>query len=72
MRLAAWIFALLVVPAQAAPWEFSVPLDITPEQPGVFHQFDSAGRKHIAVSGDTVAVVWEESPGGVSHVTLAF
>ena len=72
MRLAAWIFALLVVPAQAAPWEFSAPLDITPEQPGVFHQFDSAGRKHIAVSGDTVAVVWEESRGGVSQVTVAF
>mgnify|MGYP001570131065 CR=1 FL=1 len=72
MRLAAWIFALLAVPAQAAPWEFSVPLDITPEQPGVFHQLDSAGRKHIAVSGDTVAVVWEQSRGGASQVTVAF
>ena len=72
MRLAAWIFALLAVPAQAAPWEFSAPLDITPEQPGVFHQLDSAGRKHIAVSGDTVAVVWEQSRGGVSQVTVAF
>lgn len=72
MRLAAWAFALLAAPAQAAPWEFSAPLDITPEQPGVFHQFDSAGRKHIAVSGDTVAVVWEQSRGGVSQVTVAF
>ena len=72
MRLAAWIFALLAVPAQAAPWEFSAPLDITPEQPGVFHQLDSAGRKHIAVSGDTVAVVWEQSRGGASQVTVAF
>ena len=72
MRLAAWIFALLAVPAQAAPSEFSAPLDITPEQPGVFHQLDSAGRKHIAVSGDTVAVVWEQSRGGVSQVTVAF
>lgn len=72
MRWAAWVFALLAVSAQAAPWEFSVPLDITPEQPGVFHQLDSAGRKHIAVSGDTVAVVWEESRGGVSQVYVAF
>ena len=72
MRLAAWVFALLAVPAQAAPWEFSAPLDITPEQPGVFHQLDSAGRKHIAVSGDTVAVVWEQSRGGASQVTVAF
>jgi hypothetical protein len=72
MKLAAWVFALLAVTAQAAPWEFSAPLDITPEQPGVFHQLDSAGRKHIAVSGDTVAVVWEESRGGTSQVTVAF
>jgi len=72
MRLAAWVFALLAVPAQAAPWEFSAPLDITPEQPGVFHQLDSAGRKHIAVSGDTVAVVWEESRGGISQGYVAF
>ena len=72
MRLAVWVFALLATPAQAAPWEFSAPLDVTPEQPGVFHQLDSAGRKHIAVSGDTVAVVWEESRGGVSQVTVAF
>lgn len=72
MRSAAWVFALLAMPAQAAPWEFSAPLDITPEQPGVFHQLDSAGRKHIAVSGDTVAVVWEESRDGVSQVTVAF
>ncbi len=72
MRLAAWVFALLAVPAQAAPWAFSAPLDITPEQPGVFHQLDSAGRKHVAVSGDTAAVVWEESRGGVSQVYIAF
>lgn len=71
MRWAAWAFALLAAPAQAA-WEFSAPLDITPEQPGVFHQLDSAGRKHIAVSGDTVAVIWEESRSGVSQVTVAF
>lgn len=72
MRWVAWIFTLLAIPVQAAPWEFSAPLDITPEQPGVFHQLDSAGRKHIAVSGDTVAVIWEESRGGVSQVAVAF
>lgn len=72
MKWAAWVFALLAVSAQAAPWEFSAPLDITPEQPDVFHQLDSAGRKHIAVSGDTVAVVWEESRGGISQVAVAF
>lgn len=72
MRLAIWVFILLVTPVQAASWEFSAPLDVTPEQPGVFHQIDSAGRKHIAVSGDTVAVVWEESRAGASQVTVAF
>ena len=72
MKLAVWVFALLVTPAQASSWEFSAPLDITPEQPGVFHQLDSAGRRHIAVSGDTVAVVWEESRSGVSQAFVAF
>lgn len=72
MKPALWLAALLTAPAHAAPWEFSVPLDVMPPQPGVFQQLDSAGRKHVAVSGDTLAVVWEESRGGVSQVHVAF
>ncbi len=72
IRLAAWVFALVALPVQAASWEFSSALDVSPEQPGVFHQLDSSGRKHIAVSGDTVAVVWEESRAGATQVNAAF
>lgn len=72
IRLAAWVFALTALPAQAASWEFSDALDVSPEQPGVFHQLDSSGRKHIAVSGDAIAVIWEESRAGATQVNAAF
>lgn len=71
-RLAAWVFALVALPVQAASWEFTDALDVIPEQPGVFHQLDSSGRKHIAVSGDTVAIAWEESRAGATQVNAAF
>lgn len=72
IRLAAWLFALVALPVSAAPWEFTDALDVSPEQPGVFHQFDGSGRKHIAVSGDTVGIVWEESRAGATQVRAAF
>ncbi len=71
-RLAAWVFALAALPSQAASWEFSNAFDVSPEQPGVFHQLDSSGRKHVAVSGDSVAIVWEESRAGATQVNAAF
>lgn len=71
-QLFAGLCALLALPALAAPWEFGAPLEIAPEQPGVFHQLDGSGRKHVAVSGDAVAVVWEESRAGVTQVNAAF
>ncbi len=71
-RLVAWVFALAALPVQAASWEFSSALDVSPGQPGVFHQLDSSGRKHITVSGDSVAVVWEESRAGATQVNAAF
>lgn len=71
-RLFAGLCALFALPALAAPWEFGAPFEVAPEQPGVFHQLDSSGRKHVAVSGDTVAVVWEESRAGATQVNAAF
>ncbi len=72
-RLAALAVAAFALPCQAAPWQFSAPLAVTPApQPGVFHQLDSAGRKHVAVSGDSVGIVWEENRNGVSQVYVAF
>jgi len=71
-RLLAGVCALLALPAAAASWEFFTPLEITPAQPGVFHQLDGSGRKHVAVSGDHVALVWEESRAGAVQVNAAF
>ncbi|MCP3688084.1 MAG: hypothetical protein GY784_06695 [Gammaproteobacteria bacterium] len=38
---------------------------------GIFHHLEGAGRKHIAVSGDSVAVVWEDDSSGDPQVYLA-
>jgi len=38
----------------------------------IFHHLESAGRKNIAVSGDTVAVTWEDNRSGESQVYVAF
>lgn len=72
IRAAALLCALSVSVAQADSWNFSAPLDVAPVQPDVFHQLDSAGRKQLAVSGGTVALVWEESRAGESRVSAAF
>lgn len=71
-RLLAGVCALFVLPVAAASWEFSAPLEVAPAQPGVFHQLDGSGRKHVAVSGDHVALVWEESRAGTAQVHAAF
>ncbi len=72
IRLFAGLWALFALPATAASWEFSAPLEVAPAQPGVFHQLDSSGRKHVAVSGNGVALVWEESRAGAAQVIAAF
>lgn len=43
-------------------WIFDGKIAVTTEpEGGVFHHLDGAGRKHIAVSAGTVAVVWEDN-----------
>ncbi len=67
------LFALLSVAASAAGWEFSPPLDVSPAPlAGVFHHLESAGRKNIAVSDGTVAVIWEDNHTGSPQIHLAF
>ena len=66
------ILLLVVMPVQAAPWEFGVPLTIAASQPGVFHHLESAGRQGIAVSDHTVAVVWEDNRDGTPRSYVGF
>ena len=60
---------LALSPEINADWHFDPPMAITPlPTPGVFPHLDGAGRRHIAVSGKTVAVVWEDNTDGNPQV----
>lgn len=75
MRRAALLGSLLAIgpAAYSASWEFGAALAVTGEpRAGVFHQLESAGRKNLAVAGDTVALVWTDNRAGVSQVHAAF
>jgi hypothetical protein len=67
-------FALFLMASvcQATGWSFSpkVALSDAPKS-GVFHHLEGAGRKHIAVSGDQLAVVWEDNSSGAPQIYLA-
>lgn len=70
-----WLFiiilALKLTPAIAA-WEFGEELSVSPHHGDkIFHHLDSAGRKNIAVAGDSVAVVWEDNHTGTPQVYIA-
>lgn len=63
----------MALPVLAEPWVFGDKIAVTPtDKPGIFQHIDSAGRKNIAVSGDTVAVIWEDNRTGVPQVYVAF
>ena len=56
----------------AAAWVFSAPIQVTADSDHkVFHHLESAGRRNIAVSGDTVAVTWEDDRDGTPRVYMA-
>jgi hypothetical protein len=59
--------------AGAGEWQFGEPIAVTAAPAaGVFHRLDSAGRQHLAVTADTVAVVWQDNRGGQPQVYAAF
>lgn len=71
MRAAALLLALLALPAHAA-WEWSAPLTVNSVQgAAIFPHLESANRRGIAVSGDTVGVVWEDNRDGSPQCYLA-
>lgn len=68
------LFALVLSPVagNTQPWEFEKPLDVIQNHgPGIFHHLESSGRRNIAVSGDIVAVVWEDDHDGTPRIYLA-
>jgi len=64
---------LAVLPAIAAPWSFGDKIMVAQTSKArTFHHIDSSGRKNIAVSGDTVGVIWEDNRSGVPQVYVVF
>lgn len=58
--------------AHAGSWTFSDAVAVTqPVQEGVFHHLESSGRRSIAVSGTTIAIVWEDNREGDPRVRVA-
>lgn len=73
IRLILLLVALALTGPVAAAWEFSGRIVVTPDsKPGIFHHLDSAGRKNIAVSGNRIAVVWEDNQDGSPQIYVAF
>lgn len=64
---------LALPPAIAAPWSFDEKMTVAhTSKTRTFHHVESSGRKNIAVSGDTVGVIWEDNRSGVPQVYVAF
>jgi len=60
------------VVSDAQFWSFTTPVDVTSGFiDKVYHHLESAGRRNIAVSSHTVAVVWEDNRNGNPAVYLA-
>ena len=64
MRSMAWLLMLLAWPAQAA-WTWSEALTVNSVQgAAIFPHLESANRQGVAVSDNTVGVVWEDNRDG--------
>lgn len=71
MKAVSLLLAVLAWPAQAA-WTWSEPLTVNSVQSAtIFPHLESANRRGVAVSGDTVGVVWEDNRDGSPQCYLA-
>jgi hypothetical protein len=71
VRAAALLLAVLAWPAHAA-WTWSEPVTVNSVQgAAIFPHIESANRQGVAVSGNTVGVVWEDNRDGSPLCYLA-
>lgn len=71
MRAAALLLVALAWPAHAA-WEWGAPVTVNSVRgAAIFPHLESANRRGVAASGDTVGVVWEDNRSGGPHCYLA-
>ena len=63
LRFAGLCLALAIFQTQASErWFFGSKISVTgPSVDAVYHHLEGSGRKHIAVTGESVAVVWEDN-----------
>ncbi|WP_139052803.1 hypothetical protein [Thiocapsa marina] len=65
-----WATASASIAAQ--PWSFDEPpIEVIGASAGVFHRMSSAGRRSLAVSRGTLAVVWDDEHAGTPRAYLA-
>ncbi len=57
-----------------AEWLFSDKLDVAPQNNGnkTFHHLDTSGRANMAISGNFLAVVWEDNHTGSPQTYVAY
>jgi hypothetical protein len=72
-----WLLSVLAgislpLTVSANPWQFSAPIPVSVVHGDqLFQHLESSGRHNIAVSGDTVAVAWEDDRDGTPRIYLA-
>jgi hypothetical protein len=70
LMLSVWFCALPI--EVFAGWQFKQRIAITGDAvEGVYHHLEGSGRKHIAVSGGNIAVLWEDDSSGDPQIYIA-
>lgn len=75
MRCKYYLVLMLFISAlaNAAGWDFGEKVSVAPVNDSkVFQHLDATGRKSMAVSGNTLAVVWEDNRNGSPQAYVAF
>jgi hypothetical protein len=62
--------AALLLAAATAARSGETPIDVVAGKAGVFIHLDASGRKNLAVSAGTVAIVWEDNRSGAPRCHL--
>lgn len=68
------VLMLLISPLiHAAGWDFGAKIPVAPiAESNVFQHLDATGRKSMAVSGSTLAIVWEDNRDGSPQTYVVF
>lgn len=68
-----WYIFIFILPVigMAEEWQFSRPIVVSQAVKGIFQHIDASSRRAIAVSKNTVAVVWEDNRSGTPQIYAA-